>query len=83
MASNIDIVFLNGSNYVVWEPYMENLLKIKELWKYMKIVIPDPTYDHTKFVFDGKKDEAIGVIKTYISQDIRFHISGIDFPHQV
>jgi hypothetical protein len=35
------------------------------------------------FIVDGKKDEAVGVITTYILQEIHFHISGIDFPHQV
>jgi hypothetical protein len=49
----------------------------------MKIAIPDPTYDRTKFVFDGKKDEDVGVIVTYILGEIHFHIGGIDFPHQV
>jgi hypothetical protein len=49
----------------------------------MKIVIPDPTDDHEKFIVDGKKDEVVGVIMTYISWEIWFHLSGIDFPHQV
>jgi hypothetical protein len=48
MASNIDLVILNGSNYAVWEPDMETLLKRKGLWQYMNIVIPDPTYDQAK-----------------------------------
>ena len=39
--------------------------------------------DQEKFVIDGKKGEAIGVITTYISQDIHFHISGIDYPHAI
>jgi hypothetical protein len=61
---------LNGSNYVVWAPDMETLLKSKGLWKYMKTVIPDPTDDQEKFVVDGKKDEVVGVIMTYISWEI-------------
>jgi hypothetical protein len=37
----------------------------------------------TKFVVDGKKDEAVEVIMTYILREIWFHLSGIDFPHRV
>jgi hypothetical protein len=66
-----------------WAPDMETLLKSKGLWKYMKIVILDTTYDQAKIVFDGKKDDVVGVITTYISREIQFHISGIDCPHQV
>jgi hypothetical protein len=48
----------------------------------MKTTIPYPTNDQENFVVDGNKDEDVGVITTYISQDIHFHISGIEFPHQ-
>jgi hypothetical protein len=83
MASKIDLVVLNGSNYTIWAPDMETLLKSKGLWQYMKIVIQDPIDDHEKSVVDNKKDEVVGVIMTYISWEIRFHLSGIEFPHQV
>jgi hypothetical protein len=36
-----------------------------------------------KFVVDGKRDEDVWVITTYISQEIQFHLSGIEFLHQV
>jgi hypothetical protein len=55
----------------------------KGLWKYMKVVIPNPTDDHMNFIVDGKKDESVGVITTYISQEIHFNLSGIDCCHQV
>jgi hypothetical protein len=83
MSSKFDPIVLNGSNYAVWAPNMETLLKSKGLWKYTKVMIPDPTYDQKKFVVDGKKDEVVGVIMTYILREIRFHLSGIDCPHQV
>jgi hypothetical protein len=83
MPSNIDIVVLNISNYVSWAPNMGTLLNRKGSSKYMKISILDPTYYQEKFIVYGKKDEAVGVIMTYISREIRFHINGIDFPHQV
>jgi hypothetical protein len=43
-------------------------------------VFPNPTNDQEKFVVDGKKDEAIGVITTYISREICFHLNGINYP---
>jgi hypothetical protein len=83
MASNIDTIVLNGSNYAVWEVDMETLLKSKRLWQYMKTVIPDPMEEQAIFVVDGKKDEYVGVITTYISWEIHFDIIGIDCPHKV
>jgi hypothetical protein len=83
MDSKIDRVILNGSNYAVWALEMKTLLKSKGLWKYTKIVIPYPTDDRENFAIDGKKDESLGVITTYISREIHFHISGINYPHQV
>jgi hypothetical protein len=46
-------------------------------------VIPGPTDDQVKFVVDGKKDEVVWVIMIYISREIRFHLSGIDYPRQL
>jgi hypothetical protein len=66
MDLKIDHVVMNGSTYVVWAPEMETLLKSKGLWKYMNIVIPYPTDDQMKFIIDGKKDEVVEVITTYI-----------------
>jgi hypothetical protein len=45
MASMIDHVILNRSNYAVWETYMETLLKSKILWQYTNIVIPNAPND--------------------------------------
>jgi hypothetical protein len=55
MALKIYPLVLNESNYVVWAPDMETLLKIKGLWQYTKVEIIDPTNDQVKFVVDGKK----------------------------
>ena len=49
----------------------------------MKASIPDQSNDQAKFIIDEKKYEAIGFITTYISQEIWFHTSGIDCPHEV
>jgi hypothetical protein len=83
MASKIYLVIMNKSNYIVWAPDMEVLLKSKGLWKYKKTVIPDPIVDWENFDVDGNKDEVVGVIMTYILREIHFHISGIKFPHKV
>lgn len=83
MASKIKLVVLDGLNYVVWVTDMETLLKSQGLWKYTKVSILDPSDDQAKFIINGKKDEAIGVITTYISHEIRFHTSQIGYPHEV
>jgi hypothetical protein len=83
MASKINPIFLNGSNYAVWAPDMETLLKIKGSWHYTKVVIPYPTDALKKISIDGKKDEVLGVIMTYISWEIHFHLSGLDCLHLV
>jgi hypothetical protein len=62
---------------------METLLKSKGLWQYTKILILNPIDDQVKFVVHGKKDEVVGIIMTYISWEIKFHLSGIDFHNQV
>jgi len=49
----------------------------------MKIEIRDPTNDQENFDLDWNKDEDVGVIMNYISQNIWFHLYGIDLPHQL
>jgi hypothetical protein len=82
MDSKINPVILKGSNYAVWALDMETLLKSKGLWKYTKTMIPYLTNDQAKFIVVGKKDEVVGVIMTYISWEIHFHINGIKYPNQ-
>ena len=47
----------------------------------MKITIPYFLHDQIELLIDGKEDDAIAVITTYISQEICFHTSGINYPH--
>jgi hypothetical protein len=49
---------------------MEIIPKRKVLWKYTNIMIPNPTDDQEILIVDGKKDEDLGVITTYISWEI-------------
>jgi hypothetical protein len=75
-------VVLKISNYAVWAPNMETLLKSKGFWKYTKVVIPDLTDEHANLFLGGKKDEVVRVITTYILWEIYFNLSGINYPHQ-
>jgi hypothetical protein len=68
MSSKIDLIILNGLKYVIWSPNMETLLKSKGLWKYTKTVIPDLMDNPMNIIVDGKKDEIVEVIMTYILQ---------------
>jgi len=83
MASKIESFILNGHEYFIWAPDMETLLKSKGLWKYTNNVILVLVDAHTKFIIVGKKHEAVEIITTYISREIRFHTSTIDCPHDV
>ena len=83
MTCKIEPIVLNGHNYAIWAPDMETLLKIKGVWKYTKATIPDLLNDWAKFLIDEKKNEVVGIIMTYISRDINFHTSRIDYPHVV
>jgi hypothetical protein len=83
MASKIDPVILNESNYAIWVPDMETLLKSKIPWKYTITMIPYPTHNQENYIVDGKKDEVVGVIMTYILWEIHFHNIGIECLHQV
>ena len=49
----------------------------------MKVLILDLSNAHEKFVINGKKDEDVKVITTYMSCDIWFHTSGINYHHEV
>ena len=83
MTSNIEPIVVNGHNYAIWVPYMETLLESKGLWKYTKVVIPDPTNVDAKFIINRKKDKVVGLITTYISREIHFHTSDINCPHVI
>ena len=61
---------------------MKALLKSKGLWQCTKVSFPDPSNAQEKFPVDGKKDEAVGVIMTYILHEIWFLTSGIECPHE-
>ena len=45
--------------------------------------IVDPRDSNAKFFINVKMDEVVKVIKTYISRNIYFHTSGIDYPYAI
>jgi len=61
---------------------METLLKRKTLWQFTKTIVIGTKYEHEKLMAKGKKDEAIGVMTTYISRQNFFHTSGINFSNE-
>ena len=66
MDSKIVDVILNGHNYAIWALDTKALLKTKGPGQYTKVSILDTNDGQDNFVIDGKKDEAVGVITTYI-----------------
>ena len=81
MTSKIELVVINRHIYEICVLYMETFLKIKGLWKYMKVSILDSIDDHDQFVIVKKEDKVVGFTKTYILRDINFHTGEINFPH--
>ena len=59
MASKIELIVLNGLNYIIWETNMEMFLKSKGLWQYTKVLILDPSNAQENFVINGNKDEVV------------------------
>jgi len=83
MISRLEIVVINGHNYVIWAQYMKTLSKRKVLWQFTKTRVANSKDDHHKFFIDKMKNEDIGVIMTYIFRNSCFHISGIDFSNDI
>ena len=76
-------MFLNHHNYGVLEQDMETFIKSKGLWQSIKIAVLDPNDRHQNLVTNKMKDEAVGVIVIYISREIHFHESGINYLNNV
>jgi len=55
---------------------------VEEL-KSIKIVVPNLKDENKKFLLNRKKDEAISIMTTYISRELSFHSSGIDYSNEV
>jgi hypothetical protein len=61
---------------------MEDVLISKGLYWITLGKEQEPTDDENKSKWDNKNDEACGIIKMYISPDLRFHLQGIDDPDE-
>jgi len=58
---------------------MKTLLNIKALYHFTKTMVPNSKDDQQKILIDGKKDEVVVVIMAYISREIYFHTSSINY----
>jgi hypothetical protein len=45
-------------------------------------VVQNPKDEHENFIVNGKKDRVVGVMTTYISREIFFHASRINYQNQ-
>jgi len=78
MSYKKELVVPNSHNYGIWEQNMEIVLKSKYLWQFTKIVALDFKDRHEKFIVNGKKDNIVEVMMTYIYQEIPFDTSKIE-----
>lgn len=73
VSYNKEPLVLNGHNYGMLARDIETLLKSKApLWQFIKTTVINPKDEHSKFIINGNKDEAVGVMMTYISREICF-----------
>jgi hypothetical protein len=61
---------------------MEDLLRSKGLYRITLGKEKEPTNDKKKFKWANRNDEAHGLIKMFISPDLRFQLQKIDDPDE-
>jgi hypothetical protein len=61
---------------------MEDLLRSKGVYQITLGKETTPTDDDNKFKWDNRNEEAHGLIRMFISPDLRFHIQSIDKPKE-
>ena len=77
---NINIVILTSTNFQ-WKSHMEDLLRSKELYRITLGTETAHTDDEEKVAkWDLKNDQARGLIGTFISSNLIFHLDGLDSP---
>ena len=59
---------------------MEDLLRSKWLFRITLGIETAPTNDEKNVNCDNKNDLAYGLIEMSISQDLKFHLEGLDCP---
>lgn len=74
---------LNGNNCGMSTQVIQNLLKYKELWQINNVIVHGSKNKNEKFMANWKKDKVVGITMTYISRQIQFHASQIDYMNGV
>lgn len=80
MAELVIIEILTPNNYHSWKLKMQQLLQSKGLWQTLVENQPTFTKEMEKFVYRNKLDEAMGLIRLHVSDNLLFHLDGCDMP---
>jgi hypothetical protein len=70
--------FFTSTNYFQWKSQMEDLLRSNGLYRITLGKEKEPTNHDNKFKWANRSDESRGLIKMFISLDLRFHLKEID-----
>ena len=81
MASSSNLLLTN-TNYFQWKSHMEDLLRSKDFYQITLGKETKPTDANKKFKWDNRNDKARGIIRMFISPDLRFHLQQIDKPNE-
>ena len=76
--SSTSNILLTNTNYFQWKSDMEDLLRSKGVYQITLGKETTPTDVDKKSKWDNRNDEACGLIKMFISPDLRFHLQSID-----
>jgi hypothetical protein len=79
MTYPIDFLLTN-TNYFSWESHMEDVLRSKGLHQITLGKEQEPIDDDKYAKWINRNDEACGIIKMFISLDLRFNLQGLDVP---
>ena len=74
---------LTPFNYHKWKDDMKVLLHTKHLFRLIEETEEEPESDKDKAKYMNRLDEAIGLMHSSVSRDLRFHIQDLDTPKEV
>ena len=81
MASFVDL--LTPFNFHSWKGDMEIQFHSRGLYRVTMDTKEEPGFSIDKSRFLNKKDEALGFLCLSISQDLLFHLSGLNTPKEI
>ena len=74
---------LTPFNYHQWKDDMRILLRTKHLFRLIEETEGEPESDKDKAKYMNRLDEAIGLMLSSVSRDLRFHIQDLETPKEV